>query len=158
MSLNHIAVVARASDILVHSKSGISSASGLTPPMGDYMFHGYRHGETIEAISGAISPSSTQRRHTHSYDFNASTSTKYSSDKHSDRENFLHPHRISSDIKQNLLELHRESVDNLLRKSMDNLSTIRYSAFYSANDMSTHKHNHGRQLFVKKRRIQESPV
>jgi len=154
MSLSHIAIVTRTSDVLINSKSGVSSVSGLTLPIGNHMFRGYRHGETIEAIS----PSSKQRRHTHSYDFNTSTSTKYSSDKHSDKENFLHPHHISSDIKQSLLDVHRKSAENLLRKSMDNVSTIKYSAYYSANDMSTHKHHDGQQLIVKKRRIQESPV
>ncbi len=158
MSLNHITVVNRASDMIIHSKSGVSSTSGLTPPIGNNMLHGYRHGETIETISLAISPASRQRRHTHSYDFNTSSSTKYSSDKHSDKEHLLHPNCISSDIKQHLLSLHRNSVDNLHRRSMDNLSIIKYSTFNSANDMLRRKQNDGHQLTVKKRCVQESPV
>jgi hypothetical protein len=121
------------------------------------MVHGYKHIETIETISLSISPSSKKRRYTHSYDLNT-LSGKHSSDKHSDKEQLLHPHRISSDIKHNLIILHRKSADNLDRKSIDNLSTIKYSTFYSANDMLTHKHSNSPKLIVKKRCIQESPV
>lgn len=158
LSLNHITIGSRTSDIVVNSRSGVSSISGLTPPISSKRFHGYRNGETVETMSLAVSPVPKKRRHTHSYDFNTSISTRQSSDKHSDKEHLLHPYRFSTDIKQNLLNLHRKSIDNFYRKSIDNLSAIKYSAFYSANDVFTQKHNDRPQLVTKKRCTQESPV
>jgi hypothetical protein len=152
MNLNHITVVNRASDLTIQTKSRVSSIGGLTPPMSNPMFHGFKNGETNETISLIISPAAFhQRRHTHSFDFHASCPTKYSLEKNHHKEHFLHPHRISSDIKQSFLNLHR--------KSMDNMSTIKHSTFYSANDILRHKPNDNTNCFIgKKRCIHESPV
>ncbi len=133
----------------------MSSTSGFTPPISNKMFHGYRHGEPI---SLGISSASQQRRHTHSYDLIASSSTKYSSDKSNDKGHLLHPHPISSEIKQSLLALHRKSVDNLRRTSMDNSSVRKSPTFYSTNDISRPKHNATHDFIGKKQCVRESPV
>jgi hypothetical protein len=153
MALNHMTLVNRASDMTIHGKSHVSSMGGLTPPMSNPMFRRFRNGEPNETISLIVSPVFKKRRHTHSFDFHASSpSTKYSSEKNNYKEHFLHPYRISSDIKQ--------SFHNLNRKSIDNLSNIKHPTFYSANDILRHKPTSDStdRLLGKKRCIHESPV
>ncbi|CAF0740202.1 unnamed protein product [Rotaria sp. Silwood1] len=158
INLNHITTVNHPSDMFIHSKSQISSASGLTPPMSHHKINCYKQSETVETISLGISPFSRKRRNTHSFDLNALSSTKYSFDKHNDKEHLLHPHCISSEIKRSLLDLHRKSMDNLYRKSSSTLSSIKYTTFYSTNDMSKRKSCIAHQLIKKRRSTQESPV
>jgi hypothetical protein len=79
-------------------------------------------------------------------------------DKHNDKEQLLSPHRLSTEVKHNLLDLHRKSVDNVYRKSMDNLESIKCSTYYSTNDISKRKPDESRRLITKQRCVQESPV
>ncbi|CAF0869757.1 unnamed protein product [Adineta steineri] len=158
VNLNQTVLSSRTSDAAIRSKSCVSSTGGITPPIGRLIMNGYRHGEAIETVSLSISPSSKKRRHPPSLDMTMSLMTKHSFDKHNDKEQLLHPHRISADVKDGLLELHRKSIGNLHRKSMDNLSSIKYSTFYSANDITNRQPNHTEDLTTKKRGIQESPV
>ncbi|CAF3612616.1 unnamed protein product [Rotaria sordida] len=158
INLNHITTVNHTSDMFIHSKSQISSASGLTPPINHHKIHGYKHGETMETISLAVSPISKKRRNTHSFDLNTLSLTRYSFDKHNNKEHLLSPHRISFDIRRSLLDLHRKSVDNLYRKSTGNLSLIKNSTCYSTNDISKRKSCIGHQLIKKQKNTQESPV
>jgi hypothetical protein len=142
LNLNNITIVNRTSDMVIHSRSAVSSTGGVTPPICSPGMNGYKHVELIPTAS-------QKQRLTRSFDFNTS-STKYSFDKHNDSKQLLHPHRISSEIRRNLLDLHRKSVDNL--------STFKYLTSYSTNDMSRREYNNGPHLIVKKRCIQESPV
>ncbi|CAF2326270.1 unnamed protein product [Rotaria sp. Silwood2] len=158
INLHHITAVNHTSDMFIHSKSQISSASGTTPPLSNHKINGCRHGETMETISLVISPLSRKRRNTHSFDLKALSLTKNSFDKHQDKEHLLNPHRISSDIKRSLLDLHRKSMDNLYRKSSGTLSSIKYSTFYSTNDISKRRSCVGHQLIRKQKTTQESPV
>jgi hypothetical protein len=120
---------------------------------------GYRHGELSETVSSELTPKSRRCRHTRSLDMNASSSGKYLFDKRNEKEQLLlHPHRISSDIQENLLDLHRKSVDNLYRKTTADLSTIKKSTFHSTNDMSRRKPSDVPHSVARKRCVQESPV
>jgi hypothetical protein len=57
---------------------------------------------------------------------------------------------IPSDVRQSLLDLHR--------KSMENLSTMRYSMSYSTNDVSRRQASDEQHLRIEERCVQESPV
>ena len=157
INLNHINIVSQTNDTILHSKSGVSANSGLGSPLDNYTMNEYRHGEFSATVSSETSPRSRNYRHTRSFDMNTSP-TKYSLDKHNDKEQLLSPHRLSTEVKHHLLDIHRKSVDNVYRKSMENLESIKYSTCYSTNDISKRKPDESRRLITKKRCVQESPV
>jgi hypothetical protein len=137
--------------MVIHSKSCVSSIGGLTPPIGNHMMNRCRHDETI---SLSISPISRKRRHK-----SASPSiAKHSFDKHDDKEQLIIPSRVSIDIKQDILDLDRKNIGNLRRKSMNNLSSVKYPTFSSTDDVTNRRREDNDHLIVKKRYVQESPV
>ena len=157
-NLNHVSVITRSSEISVHPKSRVSSMDGLTPPMSRNLFQTHRRPDGMETISLVILPEAKKRRHTHSYDLDVSSVSTYPLDKRHDTEYLLHPNRNVSGMKSNVLELQPKSCDNLPRKSVDNLSTVKYSIFHSSNDTSRRKSNDTQDVFDTKRCIHESPV
>jgi len=142
MNLNHITVVRRTSDMVIHSKPRISVAHGLTSKVYHHQIDEYQKPETISPTSVYLSQ---KRRHTRSFD-SSSSLPKYS---YHD-EQYLDPYMISSDVRRSLLDLHR--------KSMENLAGLRYSMSYSTNDVSRNKKNDDKYLRIHERCIQESPV
>jgi len=140
--------------MVIHSKSCVSSIGGLTPPIGNHMMNRCRHDETNETISLSITPISRKGRHK-----SASPSiAKHSFDKHDDKEQLIIPSRVSIDIKQDILDLDRKNLGNLRRKSMNNLSSVKYPTFSSTNDVTIRQREDNDHLLVKKRYLQESPV
>ncbi len=142
MNLNHITVVRRTSDMVIHSKPRLSSAHGATSRVYKHKIDEYKTSETI-APPNIYFP--RQERHTFSFDSNSSM-PKYPYHE----EQYLDPYMISSDVRRSLLDLHR--------KSIDNVSAMRYSMSYSTNDVSARKQSDAQQLIADERRTQESPV
>ena len=147
MNLNHVTVVHRTSDMVIHSKPRISSNVGI-PPTG--FTHNIDEYETSETMSPSHRYVSRKERQMNSIDSTASGPTKPRSSTHRD-EQFLDPYMIPVDVRRSLLDLHR--------KSMDNLSAMRYTSMsYSTNDVSTCKQSDDQHSTVDERCIQESPV
>jgi hypothetical protein len=142
MNLNHITVVHRTSDMVIHSKPRPSAATGLQPSRYNRTSDEYK---TIETLSASNPYLYRARRHTQSID---STNSIPKSPRHNGQ--LLDPYMISYDVRMNLLDLHR--------KSMENLSAIRHSLSYSTNDVSTRQQNDDQHLALEERCIQESPV
>ena len=137
MNLNHITVVHRTSDMVIHSKPRNSSGVGYNPKITDY--------ENLEPIPPRSIFLSRQRAQTHSFESNHSLSK---SRHHGDQ--FLDPYMISSDVRRSLLDLHR--------KSMDNILATRHSISYSTNDISSEEKNDEEHVKADERCVQESPV
>lgn len=139
MNLNHITVVHRTSDMVIHSKPRLSSTTtGLTTNV-------YNH--TIDEYENPDTNLYYPRKEQHAYSFDSNNSVpKYS---HHD-EQFLDPYMIPSEVRKSLLNLHR--------KSMDNIANMRYSMSYSTNDVSTRKETDDNQSVIDERCVQESPV
>jgi hypothetical protein len=142
MNLNHITVVRRTSDMVIHSKPRFSAGIGLTSTGYNHNINEYQNSETMLPSHRYLS---RKERQMNSFDSNVSVPKSSHHD-----EQFLDPYMISSDIQRSLLDLHR--------KSMDNISTARYSMSFSTNDVSTCKQNDEQQSTVDERCIQESPV
>ena len=141
MNLNHITVVHRTSDMVIHSKPRLSTATGL-PSGYNHKINEYKPPEILSSSNPYLYET---RRHTHSFD-STNSIPKFP---HHDAQ-LLDPYMISYDVRRSLLDLHR--------KSMENLSAIRYSMSFSTNDVSTHQQNDDQRLVVEERCIQESPV
>lgn len=134
MNLNHITVVHRTSDMVIHSKPRYSAGNVSTSTKYDPRIDDYESSPTI------LASHRYPNRHKHSFDSNTSHQ----------HEQFLDPQMISSNVRRSLLDLHR--------KSMDNLSMMRHSMSYSTNDVSRHESNDENHLTVDQRCVQESPV
>ncbi|CAF4483389.1 unnamed protein product, partial [Rotaria sp. Silwood2] len=141
MNLNHITVVHRTSDMVIHSKPRRISGLGTASPIYSHRANKYKNLETISSNS-YLSP---KEHHSHSFSSNGSI-TKYS--RHG--EKLLDPRLISSSVRRSLLDLHH--------KSMENLHAIRYSMSYSTNDVSRHNQNDDQRIKFDERAVQESPV
>ena len=139
MNLNHITVVHRTSDMVIHSKPRISSGVGLQSTAFNHNIDEYQNSETISPSHRYVS---RRERQMHSIDSTTSGPT---------RPRLLDPYMIPVDVRRSLLDLHR--------KSMDNLSAMRYTSMsYSTNDVSTSKQSDDQQSTIDERCIQESPV
>ena len=134
MNLNHITVVRRTSDMVIHSKPRFSAGNVSTSTKYDY-----------ESSPPIFASHRYPNRHKHSFDSNIPDSKQ--SHQH---EQFLDPQMISPNIRRSLLDLHR--------KSMDNLSMMRHSMSYSTNDVSRNESTDENHLTVNQRCVQESPV
>ncbi|CAF0728928.1 unnamed protein product [Adineta ricciae] len=150
VNMNHAGIVKGNSDAILQHKSRISSAGGITPPGEKRIMNEPKVSETIETISLSISPSSRKRRYASLLDKRILSITKNSFDKHDDKEQLLDPRHITTEIKENLLDLQQ--------KSIENLSTIKHLTFRSINDVRIRQPNDSKRVFAKKRCIQESPV
>jgi hypothetical protein len=142
MNLNHITVVNRTSDMVIHSKPRLSSPVDYTTPVYNHRIEEYTNAE----ITSPPKPNLFRKgRYRSSMDSNNSI-VQYPSR----NDQLLNPYMISSDVRQSLLDLHR--------KSMENLSTIRYSMSYSTNDVSRRQASNEQHLRIEERCVQESPV
>ncbi|CAF1308289.1 unnamed protein product [Adineta ricciae] len=150
VNMNHAVIVKGNSDAILQRKSRISSAGGMTPPVEKRIRNEPKVSETIETISLSISPSSRKRCYTSLLDKHILSITKNSVDKYDEKEQLLDPRHITTEIKENLLDLQR--------KSIENLSTIKQLTFHSINDVRIRQPNDSKHVFAKKRCIQESPV
>jgi hypothetical protein len=142
MNLNHITVVHRTSDMVIHSKPRLSSPVGVISTEYNHKIDEYKKSEINSPTNLYFS---RRGRNAHSFDSNNSIS-KY---RYHD-EQLLDPYMISSDVRRSLLDLHR--------KSMENLAGMRYTMSFSTNDVSRCKENDDQHLKVDERCIQESPV
>ena len=137
MNLNHITIVHRTSDMVIHSKPRLSSTSMATPSI---------YSRTLDECKHIEVPlSSRLDSRNHSFDSNVSL-RRYSQPE----KQLLNPQRIASDVTSRLLDLHR--------KSMDNLSTIRNSVSLSTNNLAKHRLSHDPSYTNDARCVQESPV
>ena len=143
MNLNHITIVHRTSDMVIHSKPRLSSTSMLTPSIYSRTLDECKHTEV------ALTSRPYFARHdsrNHSFDSNLSL-RRYSQPE----KQLLNPQKIASDVTNRLLDLHR--------KSMDNLSTIRSSVSLSTNNLAKHRLSHDPSSSTNEARcVQESPV
>lgn len=159
IDLNPINVVNRTSDLTLQGKSRLSSASGLTPPTIKQTFPPNKRGEMIETISLILPPILQKRRHTHAFDCHSLSRSKLSLEKNNDKQQFLHPERISPDVQRISLTLNPEIIDNRKPKSEDNLSTSKYPICYSTNNILKAKTTDRNKLAMNRQRcVQESPV
>jgi len=142
MNLNHITVVHRTSDMVIHSKPRLSSAAGLTSTVHNHKMNEQQNSKTIPSTNLYLS---RYGQNTDSFD-SSNSIPKYS---YQD-EQLLDPYMISSDVRRSLLDLHR--------KSMEHLSGIRHSMSYSTNDVSRRKQRDDQHIMVEERCIQESPL
>jgi hypothetical protein len=142
MNLNHITVVNRTSDMIIHSKPRSAAAPVLinapveNAPSAEF--------DAIRRHS-SIAYSWPNERQGQSFDSSASAARHLDND-----DQLLDPHMISSDVRRHLLDLHR--------KSMDNLQALRHSISYSSNDVSKPPTITETHLTVDERCVQESPV
>lgn len=154
INASHLTLLPRSSEMLhPHSKAHLSSSNRLTPPPSmSPPIHELQqqHVETNEIRSGKASPSPKQTGKIHSFDFNASSSNNDESFNHDDKEQLLDPSRISSDIRQSLLDLHRRSIENI--------AAISAQTSYSVNDIFRREEENPSRILTKTRCIQESPV
>ena len=148
---NHISMVPHTSDAMISPKGRLSSTGGLTPPTFAHAMHGSKNKEISETKPKPIPSLAQQQRQTHSFDLNPSCSMKETSHfQPEDKQNLLDPHRLPSETRASLL--------NLQRQSMENVSAMLYTTSFSANEMSRRKYRDSPRQLHKKRCIQESPV
>lgn len=141
-NLNHVTVVHRTSDTVIHSKPRLTTALVLTTPLS--------HRASMDQNQNARKSSSVALswRHdpqTHSFDSNTSSTKNPDTDDH-----LLDPQMICTDVRRRLLDLHRKSVDNI--------GAIRYNISYSTNDVSKQQQKNDPHLSADERCVQESPV
>ncbi|CAF2239118.1 unnamed protein product [Rotaria magnacalcarata] len=158
INLNRVTSINYTSDILIHSKSRMSSVSIVPPVLSNNRVSGCKQGEKMETISLSIPPIPRKRRNTHSFDLNTLLSAKCSFDKSEDKKRLLHPYHIPSEVKHSLLDLHRKSIDSVLRKSTGNLSLTTSSTFHSTNDIPKRRNFINQSLMMKKMTSQDLPV
>ncbi|CAF3399032.1 unnamed protein product [Rotaria socialis] len=158
ISLNRVTSVKRTSDMFIHSKSRMSSASIVTPVLSRNRLSGCIQSEKMETISLSIPLVPRKRRSAHSFDLNSLLLTKCSFDKREDKELLLHPYHIPSEVKHSLLDLHRKSIDSVHRKSTGNLPLTKRSIFHSTNDVSKRRNFINQSLMMKKMSSQDLPV
>ncbi|CAF1169679.1 unnamed protein product [Rotaria sordida] len=142
MNLNHITVVHRTSDMVIHSKPRRISSLCATSPAYNQRINKYKNMETISGSNSHLFP---REQHSHSLSSNGSVVK----DSYHD-EKLLDPRMISSNVRRSLLDLHH--------KSMENLHAIRYSMSYSTNDVSRRHQNDDQHMKIDERAVQESPV
>ena len=144
---NVMTIVPRASDVMSNSKSRLSTTGGLTPPP---FPHGSKNRETPETKRKSTPQLSQHEQQTCSFDLNPPSSTTETSLKPEEKQNLLDPQRVSSEIRESLLTLHRRSIENV--------STTQYNTSFSASEMSRRKHPDSPGHLHEKRSVQESPV
>ncbi|CAF2117839.1 unnamed protein product [Rotaria magnacalcarata] len=142
MNLNHITVVHRTSDMVIHSKPRRSSALGLPSSVYNHKTNKYNK---IESTLPARLHFFPKVQHSYSYNSNNSIAKHPCHD-----EQFLNPSMISHDVRRSLLDLHY--------KSMDNLSAMKHTMSYSTTDVSRRKQNDACRTTIDERTVQESPV
>lgn len=147
MNLNHVTVVRRTSDMVIHSKPRISGNSDYNQSSDDYeipeMLSSTSSLHPIRAKSNYYVP--RPRAQTISVEANYSMANYNRQD-----EQYLDPYKIPCDVRRSLLDLHRETVAKL--------PTTRYSMSYSTNDVSRCQPNPDVRITINDRCIQESPV
>jgi hypothetical protein len=143
MNLNHITVVHRTSDMVIHSKPRLTAPVVLTMSTSDHVID--ESDNNNERKSSSVPHSWIVDTQAHSFDSNTSANKCPDGDDH-----LLDPQMISTEVRQRLLDLHR--------KSMDNLSAIRFSMSYSTNDVSKQQVNSEQHITIDNRCVQESPV
>lgn len=139
MNLNHITVVHRTSDMVIHSKPR------LTSPAIFRQSANLDDRSMLNIVDDESKKSLVTTSNLHSFD-STTLSPKY----RQLNDHLLNPRMISSDVRRRLLDLHR--------KSMENLAGLRYSISYSTNDVSQCQKRHEQFLTVDVRCVQEAPV
>ena len=135
MNLNHITVVHRTSDTVIHPKPRYSSARGLKTSVYCHKVDKHNTTETLSSSNVHL-----PRKKPHRYEVHSNNSLA----KHSYHdEQLLNPCTMSSDVRRSLLDLHRKSVNNL--------SAVRCNMSYSTNDISQFNNN-------TERFMNESPI
>ncbi|UJR13810.1 hypothetical protein I4U23_000821 [Adineta vaga] len=146
MNLNHITVVHRTSDMVIHSKPRFSSTGAFITPIYDPTLDDYTNSDTTPQLNTHL----FEHRRPRGSTISTNSITKYSHP----NDQLLNPYMIPTDIRRSLLDLHR--------KSIDNLANVRHSISYSTNDVSQRKQNedqgHTTTITTNERCIQESPV
>ncbi|CAF1244506.1 unnamed protein product [Adineta steineri] len=144
MNLNHITVVNRTSDMVIHSKPRLSGTGSYTTPVYNHTMDEYSNSNTTSPSY----PHTTRKGRPRGSTISIMSTTKYPYPPNNDQ--FLNPYMISTDVRRSLLDLHR--------KSIDNLSAMRYSISFSTNDVSRRKESEEQNMLLDERCIQESPV
>ena len=140
MNLNHITVVNRTSEMVIHSKrlSAINPAYTRRASLRDEITKKERR----SSVAVQLPVIETKQV--------AIQSPEALSEENGFEEELLDPQLISSEVREQLIELHR--------KSMENVAAVRYSISYSANDISKHYPNSHLHFSINERYVQESPV
>lgn len=147
MNLNHITVVHRTSDMVIHSKPRRASTAGVTPTLSEHRAKKYRKIESPTPSTKQSSPKDFKEHQLSSSNPNTTTITTKPSYR---GEQLLDPRMISHDVRRSLLDLHF--------KSMENLSAVRHSISYSTTDVSRRKQGGTQHTTANEREVQESPV
>jgi len=143
MNLNHVTIVHRTSDMIIHSKPRISGGSnGYNQSNDDY--------EIPEIISSSTSlqPVKSNKNQYSTRERAQTVAVESSYSISNDR--YLNPCKIPVCVRRSLLDLHRDT--------MVKTSTMRYSMSYSTNDVSRRQKNTDVRIVIDDRGVQESPV
>ena len=153
LNSNHTAISKRNSDLISNHRARLSSTGALTPPRIDREKNNLEKFNGLERRSVSIPAVSKQqqKRQTRSFDLNSSSSVvKENEVQSNDQQQLLNPNDIPSDIKQSLLDLHQQCIENA--------AVIKPMISSSVTDMSRRKTMDSSPLAVPKRCVHESPV
>lgn len=146
MNLNHVTVVNRTSEMVIHSKPRLMSTTGrsISPLL---IENDERKDEEKRRSSHQVSlVHPTEKIYLKE---NRAFSVASTGDRQT--EDLINPELISSEVRQTLLDLHGRSIENL--------TGIRYSISFSANDVSkAPTSNNELRVKFEDRFVQESPV
>ncbi|CAF0775257.1 unnamed protein product [Adineta ricciae] len=143
MNLNHITVVHRTSDMVIHSKPRFSAAGAFITPIYDTTIDEYTNSNTGSPLTTHLLQKERPRCST----ISTCSISKYPSK----ADQLLNPYMIPSNIRRSLLDLHRKSVENI--------AAVRYSICYSPVDATRRKQSEDDEHdSTNARCIRESPV